>query len=459
MQTPQLPPERPQKSKGRGRRLGCLIALGGLVVCGGCLQGVLYWALPPYTWLGWIDGERKAPPAWHVEMPKDNARDVYDGMIPLLPTGESETAMVDAWLPSASANRGQVTVDEAALAQGEAYIARHQGVLDNLHLGADKRYVSGKPASPDTLFPEFAKYRSAARLACVQARLLHERGRDDEALRTLEDASALGVNLNNGESLIQALVGIACIAMADRSATTVILDGEPSADALRAHARRVRALRERLPGMAGTLTCEAAFADSALDMIAESRISEVTGVLGGDEDMEPLSRPRAVLARMKLPSSREWIHDRYARLIEEVDKPPAASKFEELSARTDMDADARDDWVAQMLMGGYAKAATRYRGMVAQLAAEEILCALELYRREHGAYPAKLADLTPAYLPDVPVDPFTENSMVYRVTPTGYKLYALGPNRADDGGVSEKRGFVEPDQVFVTGESAPAGTS
>lgn len=434
--------------------------MGGLLVCGGCLQGLFYWVLPPYASRGWVGDERKTPPAFHVEAPKDNARDVYDGMIPMLPTGESETAMVDAWLPSAGAARGQVTVDEAALARGEAYIARHQGVLDNLRLGADKRYANGKPASPATLFPEFARYRSAARLACVQARLLHERGHDDEALRTLEDATALGVNLNSGESLIQVLVGVACVAIANRAASTVILEGNASGDALRVHARRMRELRGRLPGMAGTLTCEAAFADSALDILEKGSPGDIGQLLGGEgsDDGGRWSGVKLALVRAKLGSTREWIRDRYARLIEEVDRPVAESRFEELAGSIEEDAAARHDYVAQVIAPVFGKATFKYRSMVAQLAAEEILCALELYRREHGGYPATLAELAPAYLPDVPADPFTDGPIVYRVTPTGYTLYALGPNREDDGGVSEKPGQMEPDQVFVAGASTAEAT-
>jgi hypothetical protein len=88
--------------------------------------------------------------------------------------------------------------------------------------------------------------------------------------------------------------------------------------------------------------------------------------------------------------------------------------------------------------------------MKAQFAAEEVMCALELYRREHGACPKSLDELAPQYLADVPKDPFTEEGpMVYRLTPEGYTLYALGPNRKDDGGISEKPGLAEPDQVFV----------
>lgn len=448
-----LPPERPRPTGARRRRLGCLLVLVGLSVCVGGLQGILYWGLPPYTWKGWVDDEHRTPPTWRVEAPRDNAREVYEAVIPLLPTGESETAVLD----EAESNTTRV----------EAIVAAHRGVLEKLREGADKRYFSGKPLAPETPLPELARYRAAARLACAAARAQHARGEDDEALRTLADVTALGVNLHSGEAPTQMLVGASCVAMAHRPAATVILCGSPSDAALRAHASRMRALRLRLPGLAGSFACQAAYVDVLLDRFEQG---DVTWLLpeggaragvptapadssegGGRHGGWNRSEARLALARAKLSDTRAWLHDHYARLIEEVDKPVAVSRFEELASRSETDAVARRDLLAQMLGAIYAGIVPKYRSMVAQLAAEEIMCALELYRREDGGYPAKLADLAPAYLPDVPVDPFTDGPIVYRVTPTGYTLYALGPNRVDDGGVSVRPGQYEPDQVFVTG--------
>lgn len=63
-----------------------------------------------------------------------------------------------------------------------------------------------------------------------------------------------------------------------------------------------------------------------------------------------------------------------------------------------------------------------------------IALALELYRREHEAYPAGLDALTPGYLPQVPADPFTGHPFIYRVEDGDYWLYSLGENARDDDG-------------------------
>ncbi|MHB0936514.1 MAG: hypothetical protein ACYC6A_09010 [Armatimonadota bacterium] len=61
--------------------------------------------------------------------------------------------------------------------------------------------------------------------------------------------------------------------------------------------------------------------------------------------------------------------------------------------------------------------------------------ALRQYRVEHGRYPKQLADLTPAYLAEIPDDPFALKAPFrYRLTGDTYLLYSVGPDGQDDGG-------------------------
>ncbi|MBS3734657.1 MAG: hypothetical protein KGY99_07000 [Phycisphaerae bacterium] len=60
---------------------------------------------------------------------------------------------------------------------------------------------------------------------------------------------------------------------------------------------------------------------------------------------------------------------------------------------------------------------------------------LAAYHAETGAYPDKLAALTPTYLQAVPTDPFTGEPLIYKRTDAGYVLYSVGENLDDDGGI------------------------
>lgn len=64
-----------------------------------------------------------------------------------------------------------------------------------------------------------------------------------------------------------------------------------------------------------------------------------------------------------------------------------------------------------------------------------IVCALERYRLAHGAYPATLDELVPAYLDRVPVDVLEGGALRYRLeSPTVFHLYSVGPDGQDNGG-------------------------
>lgn len=60
--------------------------------------------------------------------------------------------------------------------------------------------------------------------------------------------------------------------------------------------------------------------------------------------------------------------------------------------------------------------------------------ALRHYREEHGRYPESLVELVPTRLDLVPVDPYTEQPLVYRPEEHGFVLYSTGPDARDDGG-------------------------
>jgi hypothetical protein len=65
-----------------------------------------------------------------------------------------------------------------------------------------------------------------------------------------------------------------------------------------------------------------------------------------------------------------------------------------------------------------------------------IAVALERHRLARGAFPDRLAELTPEWLPSVPNDPLSRQPMIYRreQTTKAFLLYGVGKNLLDDGG-------------------------
>jgi hypothetical protein len=64
----------------------------------------------------------------------------------------------------------------------------------------------------------------------------------------------------------------------------------------------------------------------------------------------------------------------------------------------------------------------------------QILYAMRLYQDEHGRLPKELTELAPECMSQVPLDPYTEQPLVYEPSDATYRLYSVGPNGVDEGG-------------------------
>jgi hypothetical protein len=78
-----------------------------------------------------------------------------------------------------------------------------------------------------------------------------------------------------------------------------------------------------------------------------------------------------------------------------------------------------------------------------------------LHRSAYGEYPARLDDLAPQIIDEVPPDPFTGEPFVYRRTDRGFVVYSVGPNLEDDGGVEDRS--AGKDDIAWEGAPAPEG--
>jgi hypothetical protein len=74
--------------------------------------------------------------------------------------------------------------------------------------------------------------------------------------------------------------------------------------------------------------------------------------------------------------------------------------------------------------------------------------ALAAFKAKTGAYPDKLDALVPAYLPAVPLDPFSGRPLRLKRDGTGVVIYSIGPDLTDDGGRPSESGAATGDLVF-----------
>jgi ABC-type transport system involved in multi-copper enzyme maturation permease subunit len=75
---------------------------------------------------------------------------------------------------------------------------------------------------------------------------------------------------------------------------------------------------------------------------------------------------------------------------------------------------------------------------LAELRCAVAMLAVERYRLAHGNWPKSLNELVPAFLREVPADPFDGKPLRFRRLPDGVVIYAVGFDGTDDGGKLER---------------------
>ena len=78
---------------------------------------------------------------------------------------------------------------------------------------------------------------------------------------------------------------------------------------------------------------------------------------------------------------------------------------------------------------GFRTAASR----AARIRLADLALAVERYRLANGRLPKVIDDLTPDFIPSVPLDPYTDEPLHYRPTDDGFVIYSVDPDRKDDG--------------------------
>jgi len=73
---------------------------------------------------------------------------------------------------------------------------------------------------------------------------------------------------------------------------------------------------------------------------------------------------------------------------------------------------------------------------------------LMILRDRDGAYPDTL-DKVKDVIPRLPTDPFSDEAFIYVKSGKGFKIYSVGPNGKDDGGVKETSDHVRTDGIIV----------
>jgi hypothetical protein len=91
-------------------------------------------------------------------------------------------------------------------------------------------------------------------------------------------------------------------------------------------------------------------------------------------------------------------------------------------------------WCASILNLSFDGTEKKYLAEHTATQQARLACALELFRRAHGAFPERLDELVPDFLDAVPHDVMDGAPMRYRRNDGSFKLWSIALNRQDDAG-------------------------
>lgn len=93
-----------------------------------------------------------------------------------------------------------------------------------------------------------------------------------------------------------------------------------------------------------------------------------------------------------------------------------------------------------LMMPGLGRVTELRDELQLRIAGVRVLLAIEIYEAVHGDLPTSLADLVPDYLPELPIDPISEQGLGYRTQEPSetdarpFLLYSVGVDGIDNGG-------------------------
>lgn len=377
------------------------------------------------------------------EMRKLVAVDADDNAAPLYQKAFALLAKHGAQVPGPATVGAWSAADEARVRK---WVADNRETLDVVKAAAQKPSCDFDRDWEEGFrmrLPEFADFKTLAKLIAKRAEIEAEAGRYSESMEWLDVGRAVARHADE-PILIGMLVSIACESIVDAEFQRQLEVHGLQAPFRKAAAQFV-ARKQPLPCLDRGLGGEVIAATQFLDQVGSGEMS--LRDLGASEDAS-LSE-RFVTAYLQVPMLRDGVAVKllkhYRAAIEHVhnatDKTQSqleAGRLLDNAALTDRSVSGR---IVSIFLPVFAQAGAA--GVALEAKRRMSRCALELWNRraQSGRFPETLA---PG--PDS-IDPFSGKPFVYQIDRGHVVLYSLGVNQNDDGG--RRRGSSADDIPYA----------
>ena len=309
-----------------------------------------------------------------------------------------------------------------------------------------------QPSLIAIVLPHISQYRDIARLLCWQALADAEAGKMQEAFDHVMEAYQFGQKVHGQDTaLIEQLVSTS-IMMSATDTLRMMLD-EHIHDVDTA---MLDSVRKRFDILVDKTRFEMDFGAERLFMYDEAqrcftasrfgrshlylpRLKQLTDSDLTIDDQLAFAAIKGFQVLFTHPDKDETLKQMeilYAEFEKGVRQTPAAMKTLNSEIQKKLEAFSEKNIFIRYLMPALAKVAERsHRNRVDSMAMLTVLAIVQ-YHKKHGEYPASLSALVEdGLLRQLPMDPYSDKTLVYRRTEGGFILYSVGLNLTDDGGV------------------------
>lgn len=312
------------------------------------------------------------------------------------------------------------------------------------------------------IFPHFSKFREFARLLVAEGKWRKREGDIDGAVESQITALKLVRRIGDEPSLIGFLVQGAIFAIAFGGLRQILSDADASPKTYQALMSELQAWdidRDFLQALRSDrvfviATCEWMRRKASRRMTPELVEGELKvnlaiflkdkSSLVAQNELKALRHLNAVIDIARKGEPYDWnaIKQLEEQWEQEVAGPVKSMNLMGMELIWDEKA------IAKALVPTYSKIFHRAASFHAMQRISQTAVALRLYRHEHGRYPETLEELVPKYLRSVPVDPFDGKPLRYKRLQNGFKVWSVGENMKDEGGVEGERRWIEGDIVW-----------
>jgi hypothetical protein len=279
--------------------------------------------------------------------------------------------------------------------------------------------------------------REIAALLHYEALNLAQQGKAREALRCCQAALNAGRSLDDEPFMIAQLVRNACVALAADGTERTLALGEPPVEDL-ARMQALLELEEAHPTALVGLRGERAMMHAFLNGLADGSIppSTLLDRSGGQDwlDRFVVTWDAPDIARRDHPKIIELM----SKAIDNARLPLHEQGAANNHLKTQIDKLGLRSPLLRLTLLDTIKFAEATRRKLAQLRCLKTVLAVERFRREKGAWPAKLEDLTPKLLKKAPLDPYDGKSLRFVRVADGLVVYSVGPDEIDNGGALDR---------------------